>query len=363
MIQVIDRQLLIEGQPAPCHVYDRRGRRIFRQGLVIQTGSLHSLPDEGLMFVLAKSKKNSQLELPVFELVESLEKQLGTVLGAHSDENFIEQMRSIAHTVMQISNHKFDEIFAGLVLCDVKDYPVSHQLHTAFVVSIILPKIATIPPKDHPSCVMAALTMNVGMLALQALLMSQKSPLTDEQQDAIKHHPIASVEFLKNKGVTDPLWLRAVLEHHERKDGKGYPNGVETIGVFAELVSLADVFCAKFSKRSYRTSVTASQAARDLLMEQGSSHDPWLATLLIQEVGVYPPGIFVKLSNGETGLVIRRGQTAVAPYVRVLLTERNQPVEDKIVRDTQQKDFAINAVIPSDKLKQHAGLDLKKLFS
>ena len=70
----------------------------------------------------------------------------------------------------------------------------------------------------------AALTMNIGMLSLQEVLYQQEKDLTSEQKQLIDSHPAQSVVMLREAKVTDRLWLKCVLAHHEKIDGTAYPN-------------------------------------------------------------------------------------------------------------------------------------------
>ena len=89
--------------------------------------------------------------------------------------------------------------------------------------------------------------------------------------------------------------------------------------------------------------------------------DEQLAVLLIKEIGVYPPGSFVKLANNETAVVLRRGiKKANCPVCLSVISPRGAPYQNPIMRDTKEdKSYAIEAVIPRDKGME---LDFNKLW-
>ena len=306
-------------------------------------GPLFALPD-----VMSQRAKR----VDPIESCRRYEFLLGELVNEVDITAFNQKVDSLYEGVSVLGQKHFDEAFAFLVLSDGENYPVAHQLHTGLLVANLLPKIDRVPPHQRRGCILGALTMNVGMLELQAVLLNQKVPLTPDQKEGIRMHPLASVEFLKARGVSDEVWLATVLEHHEKSDGTGYPFGTTDVSLTAELVSIADIFCAKISSRGYRTPVTPSQAARELLVHQGPIKDQWLATMIIQEVGVSPPGSFVKLASGEVGLVVQRGRTAVSPIVKVLVDEKNKLLTQFHKRDTSIKQFAVVSVVPREKIKQ-----------
>ena len=154
----------------------------------------------------------------------------------------------------------------------------------------------------------AVLSCNLGMWHEQAAL-ARPGPLSPALVTVVRGHPARSHALLQDCGVDDPLWLELVLQHHERPDGSGYPQGLTgpAIHPLARLLSLADIYCAMVLPREYRTGIRAQQAVRRIFLARGQHVDAALAADFIGEIGVFPPGSFVRLVNGETGIVVRRG--------------------------------------------------------
>ncbi len=190
-------------------------------------------------------------------------------------------------------------------------YGVTHSLHAATACHAAARYLGW-GPDDQRRAFQAALTMNLGMLDLQARLSSQVSPLTSMQREAINEHPIRSVEMLSAAGIDDPDWLDAVLQHHETPDGRGYPHGISDVGELAEMLRYADIYTARLSSRANRPAMSAAQAGRELRQIGGAKP---LAAALIKSFGIFPPGSLVRLASGEVGLVVRNGDKAHRPMV------------------------------------------------
>jgi hypothetical protein len=141
-------------------------------------------------------------------------------------------------------------------------------------------------------------------------------------------------------GVTDADWLAAVGDHHEAPGGCGYPAGLQTVGELATLVRRADIYTAKLSPRAGRNAIAADRAGRLMFMQEPGH--PMVAAL-VKEFGVYPPGCFVRLASGETGMVVRRGASVVAPVVAVLGAPGGAGQPQR--RDTSQKAYAVQSVL------------------
>jgi HD-GYP domain-containing protein (c-di-GMP phosphodiesterase class II) len=204
------------------------------------------------------------------------------------------------------------------------------------------------------------LTMNLSMLELQGQLARQTTPLTRAQRDALRDHPAQSVQMLELAGIHNADWLRAVLEHHEQEDGRGYPTGKTDVCELASLVRRADIYTAKLATRAGRDAMAADLAGRQMFM-QDPGHP--MTAALVKEFGIYPPGCFVRLASGELAVVIGRGEIITAPMVACLTDAHDLPLTVPLRRCTAERAHAVVAVVgqsaiqmrlPSEKLMELA---------
>jgi hypothetical protein len=192
------------------------------------------------------------------------------------------------------------------------------------------------------SLVKAALTMNMTILDLQGEMAAQDVPMKDKQRAAIQAHPAQCVAILEKAGVTDPDWLAAVAQHHERPDGTGYPLGQEDICEMAVALRVADVYMAKISPRAMRAALPSQEAARQLYREDKGGP---ISNAIIKEFGIYPPGDFVKLASGELGIVVQRTGNVRAPIVACITDTSGRPIARTPRYDTSQAGFAVVATV------------------
>ncbi len=222
-------------------------------------------------------------------------------------------------------------------------YGMTHSLHAATACQAAARYLGW-SDDEQRRAFQAALTMNLGMLDLQARLSTQISPLTPMQREAIHEHPIRSVEMLEAAGIYDADWLDAVLHHHEVPDGSGYPIGLTEIGELAEMLRFADVYTARLSSRANRPAMSAQQAGREL--HQMAAQSP-LAAALIKAFGIFPPGSLVRLASGEVGLVVRNGDKAHRPMVSALTNAAGEPRQMPVMRDSSRQEHAVVALLPA----------------
>ena len=143
-------------------------------------------------------------------------------------------------------------------------------------------------------------------------------------------------------GVDDAVWLTIVEQHHEKSDGSGYGKGLagEAIHQGAKIVSVADRYHVLISDRAQRLGLPPTDSLRKLFILK-EHLDETCILAFIKEVGVYPPGVYVRLFNGEIGLVIRRGQDGVSPQVASIIGPRGAHYIKPFMRDCRSSEYAI----------------------
>ena len=130
-----------------------------------------------------------------------------------------------------------------------------------------------------------ALLHDVGKINVPIEVLNKPGKLTPEERALMESHPVAGVELLKD--VEFP-WdvLPMVRSHHERWDGKGYPDRLtaDTIPLYARVLALADVFDALTTDRPYRPAFSPEEALRMMREDSGKSFDPTLFPVFEQLV-------------------------------------------------------------------------------
>ena len=122
-----------------------------------------------------------------------------------------------------------------------------------------------------------ALLHDVGKIHIPAEILNKPGRLTSEEWALMRSHPEAGVELLRGIDFPEGV-IPVVLSHHEKWDGSGYPHGVagEAIPLCARVLSLADVYDALVTDRSYRPGLPHAEALRIMTRDSGSHFDPAL---------------------------------------------------------------------------------------
>ncbi len=351
----------ILGQPLRWSIYDRKGIFLIKKGYLVETEhqidrmllhgafALHEDMTAGKTNKLEKVKEPEQLS--PFELIEKATAKLyiRLLVTKNYEDDFTGQIMSVVDDIQLASKLDSHAALASLFLVKYDHYPIKHSVDVA-VLCESLGKSMGLSLEQRRSIVAAALTMNIAMLELQEILYHQESPLTEQQKKAIFNHPKEGEEMLREAKIDDGLWLNCVLAHHEKVNGHGYPNqlnGSEYPQV-TQIIVLADQYCARLSPRSYRQPLLHKGILRDILLDKGETVNEDTAALFIKELGFFPPGLIVKLNNGEIGIIRERGKRANTPVVQVCIRPRSGKLMIPIRQDTSTDTFKVKQILLPD---------------
>lgn len=124
---------------------------------------------------------------------------------------------------------------------------------------------------------------DIGKIGIADTIINKQGKLTDEEYAAIKTHPIVGYNILKNMDEIKDI-ENGARWHHERYDGKGYPDGLagEEIPLYARIIAVADMYDAMTSNRSYRSVLPQKQVRDEIERVSGSQLDPVVAKYMLQ---------------------------------------------------------------------------------
>jgi HD-GYP domain-containing protein (c-di-GMP phosphodiesterase class II) len=340
------------GEPLPFNVYNNDYTLLLARGQVVDSATqMEALFTRGMLVDLAELHRGP-------EGIKHAPAQLLPTLWTENLRSLHETLRSASAATFRAALDEATEPVVALIERDPDlaifqvlrqegnehvQYGVNHATHCAIVARLVAHRLGW-SDDEATRAFKAALTMNLSMLELQGILAAKPQAPTEEQRRLIHTHPLRSREMLTAAGVADADWLLAVEQHHEEPDRSGYPFGIANPSELATLLRKADVYMAKLSPRANRESIAADRAGRELFMRDPANP---ITAAIVKEFGVYPPGCFVMLASGETGVVVRRGPTVMAPVVAVMTARSGTPISEPLRRDTSQSAFAITSVLPA----------------
>lgn len=181
------------------------------------------------------------------------------------------------------------------------------------------------PPERAARIGLAGMLHDIGKMRIDPALLDKPGRLTREEYRLVRRHTLEGYLLLQDRSDIPADVLSAVLDHHERPDGTGYPRGRsgDEVSRAARMLAVTDVYDALISDRPYRRAMAANEVLGLMHRGAGSQFDKELFTAFVCFVGLYPVGSLVRLWNGSHAVVSAVNHRAPhKPVVRVCYDAR-----------------------------------------
>jgi HD-GYP domain-containing protein (c-di-GMP phosphodiesterase class II) len=205
--------------------------------------------------------------------------------GQAFDERDLRRLVSLApHLAVAIENARFHEALqssAFSALCTLAEsveardgYMRGHAQRVADYATRAARELGLSPEAIH-TLGQAARVHDIGRAAVSDTILGRSGPLTDEERAIVREHPLRGQRILQSLGFLEAA-LPIVRHHHERWDGKGYPDGLAGRGIdrLTRILTMADVFDAMTSPRPHRQAKSRDDALVELAGHAGAQFDP-----------------------------------------------------------------------------------------
>ncbi|MFA5008314.1 MAG: diguanylate cyclase [Candidatus Omnitrophota bacterium] len=168
---------------------------------------------------------------------------------------------------------------------EAKDYYTGRHVEYTSLIAEKIAQELNLPPSEIENIKHAAVLHDLGKVGINESILSKKGRLNDKEKEIIKGHPWTAAEILREIHALRGA-IPAILYHHERFDGKGYPLGLkgEEIPLSARIVALADVYQALVSDRPYRRAYNKKRAIDLIKKETGDHFDPRITKIFLKVI-------------------------------------------------------------------------------
>ncbi len=224
----------------------------------------------------------------------------------------------------------------GDVMCNMieirnyDDYVYYHSINVA-VLSIMMGTKNSMSEQQLTLLGTAAMLHDIGKKFIDKEILDAKRSFTEEERVIVAQHSKLGYDYMRDNYNFSSLVHTGVLMHHEWYNGEGYPMRYsgEEIPLFARIIRIADSYDAMLSKRPSRDAMLPGDAVEYMMARCGLEFDPYLLSLFLQQIAVYPVGCEVELSDGRIAMVMENfPHFALRPRVRILETGEELHLRD-----------------------------------
>ncbi len=220
--------------------------------------------------------------------------------------------------VRNVANKVVAEVFAkqrnvlNLIRKHAQGFLYKHLINTGIIAGMIAVEMG-MPIHEATRITEAGMLHDIGLALINANVKSDIEKLDSE----IANHPAVGAKYLRDSGmpieVTD-----AVLFHHERWDGKGFPMGLKgkRIPAIARIIAIADAYDTLTSE-DLDNHMPPYYAMRWIVSNSKRYFDPDIVSTFVGMVGIYPTGTKVQLSDGRVGIVVGRSEKLLKPIIDI----------------------------------------------
>ena len=371
----LDKQDLVLGEPLKWNLYRSDGSIALKKGVTINSqDNLDKIANAQLMRdddsvnsaainsdttaaqTTSKKPSNPFQWINLFAL--NLKSIIQDILQGKAESK--QRIIQLAANISKLESAHQDVFLGAIHTYYPQPYSLMHPVYSALLCELTA-QVLGYSHEQRQSLRAAALTANLGMYEYQDQLNNQISPLTDTQRRELHLHPYQSVQRLKAIGVTDELWLTAIAHHHEKNDGSGYPAGITrtTISSHSKIINLADSYLAMITSHAYNEEIIP-KVALQRIYKLATEEEQTQYLAFIKILGIFPPGTYVKLANGEFAVVTHRSkEDTLKCIVSSVYGPDMKPFNVPIQRETSNKKYAIKEFFAPPK---KTNIDPEKLW-
>ena len=243
-----------------------------------------------IIFLTADTKPETEKECLVLGALDFITKPFVPTVMLSRISRIIELVelqndleRNLEEKTALLENVLLNSIMVIANTIDAKDaYTSGHSMRVAQCSAAIARKLNW-SDKEVQNIHNVGLLHDIGKIGVPDAILNKPGKLSNEEFELIKKHPVIGNDILKDIHTINSV-AEGALYHHERYDGRGYPNGLKggDIPLYARIIGIADAYDAMTSNRIYRPKLTQEKVIKEFERGRGTQFDPELTDLFLE---------------------------------------------------------------------------------
>lgn len=301
------------------------GSVLLRAGVALTSQYINKLQKLGVYYVYIEDERLDDVDVEderLLELKQMAMKSMNSVFKNINNSNSKQASESLA-VVEDLIEYVIECGDVSKSLCDIKtydNYTYVHSLDTG-IMTTFLGESLGFNQNELIELGKGGILHDIGKTKISSSIINKKGKLTEEEYLEIKKHPKYGRDILSKNMSISEIVLKAVIQHHERINGSGYPYGLSgnEISKYGKVVGICDVYEAVSNDRIYRKKFTPNDAYELILGGSGTMFDEEMVRKFKETFAIYPLGCCVRLSNGVEGYVVSHNKNFPdRPVIRVI---------------------------------------------
>jgi len=306
---------------------------------------------------------------PVYPVVTSVEEEVGASRESRSKlvtvvTNILDELKAGHSIKLMAIRQSVSGMIASIIrnpdaffllsrLKDKDNYAYAHCVD-ACGLAVAFGRHLGFSKPELENLAVGVLLCDIGKLQLPENLLKKPGRLTDREYELVRRHVEFGAQMVCEMKDSNAEVVSIVMHHHERHNGKGYPNQIpgHLIPVKGRIAALVDCFDAIISERAYSHAVSAYEAVNMIYEWRDKDFQSDMVEQFIQCIGLFPTGTLVELTTGEVGIVISQNRVRrLRPRVMLVLDKDKvacefNPVIDLIEEPDDEEDEKIEILRP-----------------
>ncbi|MFO7275383.1 MAG: HD-GYP domain-containing protein, partial [Bacillota bacterium] len=298
MARTLDAAAIRPGAVLDQPVYDEAGQLLLESGTVLTEAHLRQLQRLGYRALAVRDAGEEPSRGIVDDRVHALARRVvRDIFEAQRAGKKWElgPVREVVHALID----GIDPRPAGRVrICDSRtpaEYLVAHNVQVC-VLALLVAKLMGLSERQQVEIGVGTILHDIGKIFIDEAILNKPGPLTEEEWEYIRRHPVDGFEILRRVPGCSFLSAQIAYQHHERLDGSGYPRRLKgpNIHLHARICAVVDVFDALTSDRPYRSALPVAGAMTVLREQSGTKLDATVVGVMDRWLRAAAPHVFAE---------------------------------------------------------------------
>lgn len=229
-----------------------------------------------------------------------------------------EKTETIVETLFSHAEENYSLVSCLITIKDMANYIYTHSVNVS-IYALILARWMHMGKDEIKNVVRAGLLHDFGKSKIPHAILNKKDPLTPLEYEIIRQHPVIGYNIIKDISWLSDDVKNAVLYHHEREDGSGYPYALKAkdLNIYTKIVSISDVYDALTSSTTYRNRTTPFDTFKEFERIGIGNFDIRIMHTFLSNLAQHYVGSKVRLNTSEVGeIVFISPQSISTPIVK-----------------------------------------------